>query len=144
MTQRKLTWSARFFLQAFFLAAVLNYSAFAQEAQTPANPPPIVNTPAPAANQAATAPAAKIDKGDNAWMLTSSALVLMMTIPGLFLFYGGLVRSKNILATIMHSFIMVGCDQRSVGAVGLFVSIRTRHRRMDRFPFVVGLERRRS
>jgi len=41
-------------------------------------------------------------------MLTSSALVLMMTIPGLFLFYGGLVRSKNILGTIMHSFIMVG------------------------------------
>ena len=40
-------------------------------------------------------------------MLTSSALVLMMTIPGLFLFYGGLVRSKNVLATIMHSFIMV-------------------------------------
>lgn len=107
MTQRKLAWSARFILQAFFLAAALNYSAFAQEAQTPANPPPIVSTPAPAANQAATAPAAKIDKGDNAWMLTSSALVLMMTIPGLFLFYGGLVRSKNILATIMHSFIMV-------------------------------------
>jgi len=41
-------------------------------------------------------------------MLTSSALVLMMTIPGLFLFYGGLVRSKNILGTIMHSFILVG------------------------------------
>jgi Amt family ammonium transporter len=107
VTQRKLTWSVRFFLQSFFLAAVLNYSAFAQEAQTPANPPPMVSTPAPAADQAATAPAAKIDKGDNAWMLTSSALVLMMTIPGLFLFYGGLVRSKNILATIMHSFIMV-------------------------------------
>ena len=107
MTQRKLAWSARFILQAFFLAAVMTYSAFAQEAQTPANPAPIVSTPAPTANQAATAPAAKIDKGDNAWMLTSSALVLMMTIPGLFLFYGGLVRSKNILATIMHSFIMV-------------------------------------
>jgi Amt family ammonium transporter len=41
-------------------------------------------------------------------MLTSAALVLIMTIPGLFLFYGGLVRSKNILGTIMHSFIMVG------------------------------------
>jgi Amt family ammonium transporter len=40
-------------------------------------------------------------------MLTSSALVLMMTIPGLFLFYGGLVRSKNALGTIMHSFIIV-------------------------------------
>src|SRR5246127_1713340 len=49
----------------------------------------------------------KIDTGDTAWMLTSAALVLMMTIPGLFLFYGGLVRSKNALATIMHSFIIV-------------------------------------
>ncbi len=50
---------------------------------------------------------AKIDKGDTAWMLTSAALVLMMTIPGLFLFYGGLVRRKNVLGTIMHSFIIV-------------------------------------
>ncbi len=46
----------------------------------------------------------KLDTGDTAWMLTSTALVLMMTIPGLFLFYGGLVRSKNVLSTIMHSF----------------------------------------
>lgn len=43
------------------------------------------------------------DTGDTAWILTSSALVLMMTIPGLALFYGGLVRSKNILSTFMHS-----------------------------------------
>src|SRR5574341_815534 len=50
----------------------------------------------------------KIDTGDTAWMLTSAALVLMMTIPGLFLFYGGLVRSKNVLSVIMHSFIIVG------------------------------------
>ncbi len=49
-----------------------------------------------------------IDTGDTAWILTSSALVLMMTIPGLFLFYGGLVRSKNILGTTMQSFIIVG------------------------------------
>ncbi len=49
-----------------------------------------------------------IDTGDTAWILTSSALVLMMTIPGLFLFYGGLVRSKNTLGTIMQSFIIVG------------------------------------
>ncbi len=51
---------------------------------------------------AATAP--KFDTGDTAWMLTSSALVLMMTIPGLALFYGGLVRPKNVLSTLMHSF----------------------------------------
>src|SRR5947207_9331830 len=43
----------------------------------------------------------------NSWMLTSSALVLMMTGPGLALFYGGLVRRKNVLGTMMHSFIMM-------------------------------------
>src|ERR1700690_3672203 len=45
--------------------------------------------------------------GDNAWMLVSPALVLMMTGPGLALFYGGLVRRKNVLSTMMHSFIMM-------------------------------------
>ncbi len=45
--------------------------------------------------------------GDNAWMLTSAALVLLMTGPGLALFYGGLVRKKNVLATMMHSFAMM-------------------------------------
>ncbi len=46
----------------------------------------------------------KLDSGDTAWMLTSTALVLMMTIPGLALFYGGMVRKKNVLATVMQSF----------------------------------------
>ena len=46
----------------------------------------------------------KISAGDTAWMLTSTALVLMMTIPGLALFYGGMVRRKNVLATVMQSF----------------------------------------
>ena len=67
---------------------VVPWAAFAQQAPAAAPPPP------------------KIDSGDTAWMLTSSALVLMMTIPGLFLFYGGLVRRKNALGTIMHSFIL--------------------------------------
>jgi Amt family ammonium transporter len=53
------------------------------------------------------ADAPKIDTGDTAWMLTSSALVLMMTAPGLALFYGGLVRRKNGLATIMQSFVLM-------------------------------------
>src|SRR5207247_2478624 len=48
-----------------------------------------------------------IDKGDTAWVLTSSALVLLMTAPGLALFYGGMVRQKNALATIMQSFIIL-------------------------------------
>jgi Amt family ammonium transporter len=47
---------------------------------------------------------AKIDTGDTAWMLTSTAIVLMMTIPGLALFYAGMVRKKNVLATMMQSF----------------------------------------
>lgn len=50
---------------------------------------------------------ASINTGDTAWMLISTALVMFMT-PGLALFYGGLVRSKNVLGTIMHSFIMLG------------------------------------
>src|SRR5277367_5267320 len=45
--------------------------------------------------------------GDNAWMLTSAALVLMMTGPGLALFYGGLVRKKNVLSTMMQSFALM-------------------------------------
>jgi Amt family ammonium transporter len=54
--------------------------------------------------QGTTPPPPKIDAGDTAWMLTSTALVLMMTIPGLALFYGGMVRKKNVLATVMQSF----------------------------------------
>ncbi len=50
----------------------------------------------------------RIVAGDNAWMLTSSALVLMMTGPGLALFYGGLVRRKNVLSTFMHSMFLMG------------------------------------
>jgi Amt family ammonium transporter len=49
--------------------------------------------------------AVTINAGDTAWVLVSSALVLMMTAPGLALFYGGLVRRKNVLGTLMHSFI---------------------------------------
>lgn len=49
----------------------------------------------------------KIDTGDTAWVLASSAIVLAMTTPGLALFYGGLVRSKNVLGTIMQSFVIL-------------------------------------
>jgi Amt family ammonium transporter len=51
--------------------------------------------------------AAKISAGDTAWVLISSALVLMMVVPGLALFYGGLVRRKNVLGTLMQSFILL-------------------------------------
>jgi len=53
------------------------------------------------------AAASPINSGDNAWMLVSCALVLMMTAPGLILFYGGLVRRKNVLSTMMHSLILM-------------------------------------
>ena len=53
------------------------------------------------------APAPAIDSGDTAWMLMSSALVLMMTAPGLALFYGGLVRSKNVLNLLAQSFVLI-------------------------------------
>jgi len=91
-------------------------------AQTPAAPvAAATGAPAQAAAAAPAIPpdiAKKLDDldkaaksaqmaGDNSWMLTSSALVLMMTGPGLALFYGGLVRRKNVLGTMMHSFIMM-------------------------------------
>jgi Amt family ammonium transporter len=79
-------------------------------AQTPP-PPPAAAPPAVADKPAEAAPAApptsKVDKGDTAWLLTSSALVLLMTAPGLALFYGGMVRQKNALATLMQSFIIM-------------------------------------
>ncbi|MGH7811972.1 MAG: ammonium transporter [Candidatus Binatia bacterium] len=106
MNRQNVIWSL-FLIAWLVLGASLTISAHAQEVPTPASPAPAADAPAPPA-PAAPAPPPKVDKGDNAWMLTSSALVLMMTIPGLFLFYGGLVRSKNVLGTIMHSFIMVG------------------------------------
>ena len=61
----------------------------------------------PATTFAETAAAAGISGADTAWVLVSAALVLAMTVPGLALFYGGLVRSKNVLGTIMHSFVIL-------------------------------------
>ncbi|WP_431320726.1 ammonium transporter [Rhizobium sp. YTU87027] len=78
-------------LGAAAAALLAPVAAFAQDAAT---------TAAPAA--AAAAPAMTMDKGDNTWMLVSSALVLLMTVPGLALFYGGLVRTKNMLSVLMQ------------------------------------------
>src|SRR6187401_2605530 len=61
----------------------------------------------PALAQAPTPPAPSPNKGDTAWMLTASALVLLMTVPGLALFYGGLVRTKNMLSMLMQVFYTV-------------------------------------
>ncbi|MDR1342015.1 MAG: ammonium transporter [Prevotellaceae bacterium] len=56
----------------------------------------------------AVAEAAKVDTGNTAWIIVATVLVLMMTIPGLALFYGGLVRQKNLLSIIMQCFVLVG------------------------------------
>ncbi len=61
-----------------------------------------------AAEEAAEAAAPVLNSGDTAWMLTSTLLVLMMTIPGLALFYGGMVRAKNILSVMMQCFAITG------------------------------------
>jgi Amt family ammonium transporter len=84
-------------------------------AQDKAAPAPAATAPpaaAPAAAAAAAAPAATAapapapNKGDVAWMLTSTAFVLMMSVPALALFYGGMVRSKNVLSVLMQVFVV--------------------------------------
>lgn len=73
-----------------FLTGVTTLISFAQEVTT-----------------ATAIPAPKIDSGDTAWMIVATALVLLMTIPGLALFYGGLVRRKNVLSVLMQCFILM-------------------------------------
>ena len=82
-------------LGVLLLALLVALPALAQTGAAPA---------APAAAAAAPAGPPKLDSGDTAWMLSSTALVLLMTIPGLALFYAGMVRKKNVLATMMQSF----------------------------------------
>jgi len=67
------------------------------------SPPPATSAPA----SISAGPGAKLDTGDTAWVLMSAALVLLMTAPGLALFYGGMVRQKNALGTLMQSFIVL-------------------------------------
>jgi Amt family ammonium transporter len=108
MQRRKHSWLVLLGLALVWLS-ILPLTFSEEVTQTTPASPVIISpgTPPVPVAPAASAPQLKIDKGDTAWMLTSTALVLMMTIPGLFLFYGGLVRRKNVLATIMHSFIIV-------------------------------------
>ncbi len=84
--------------------------ALAQD--TPAAEAPAAEATAAPAEAAAEAPAEEaaptLDSGDTAWMLTSTALVLFMTIPGLALFYAGMVRSKNVLSVMMQCFAITG------------------------------------
>jgi len=92
------TFSAIFTI--LILSAFITGISWAQQAP--------MTTEQPAVSQSvSTATPPKIDSGDTAWLLMSSALVLLMTAPGLALFYGGMVRQKNALATIMQSFIIM-------------------------------------
>ena len=99
-----MTRATRSALAVLFLSLLVLAFGAPVWAQAPAAPA----APAPQAAAAPQAPPApKIDSGDTAWVLTSAALVLLMTAPGLALFYGGMVRQKNALGTLMQSFIVL-------------------------------------
>ena len=68
----------------------------------------------------------EVSAADTAWVLMSSALVLAMIVPGLALFYGGLVRSKNVLGTIMQSFVHSLPCERAVGSDRIQPVVRAR------------------
>ena len=97
-------------LGAFLLLIGLGFASFTHAEEPAAAPAAAATTAAPDAAPAADAPAAPaadapapiVEKGDVAWMMVSTLLVIMMAIPGLALFYGGLVRSKNMLSVLMQ------------------------------------------
>src|SRR5690606_6581540 len=84
------------------LVSIIVLVGGAAHAQTP---PETTAAIAEAAAEAAEAPAT-LDTGDTAWIITATALVLFMTLPGLALFYGGLVRSKNVLTVLVQCFAL--------------------------------------
>ena len=90
---------------------LLSVGSFALAEDPPAAPAASASeaAPAPATDaapaEAAAAPAPVINKGDTAWMMLSTILVIMMAVPGLALFYGGLVRSKNMLSVLMQVMV---------------------------------------
>lgn len=87
-------------------APVADAAAPAPAAAPAAEAPAPAAEPVAAAEAAPTAPAPKLDSGDTAWMLTSTMLVILMVIPGLALFYGGLARSKNMLSVLVQVFVI--------------------------------------
>lgn len=97
-------------LGAFLLLIGLGFASFTHAEEPAAAPAAAATTAAPDAAPVADAPAAPaadapapiVEKGDVAWMMVSTLLVIMMAIPGLALFYGGLVRSKNMLSVLMQ------------------------------------------
>ncbi len=94
-------------LGAFLLLIGLGFASFTYAEEPAAAAPAAAATDAAPAAEAPAAPAAEapapiVEKGDVAWMMVSTLLVIMMAIPGLALFYGGLVRSKNMLSVLMQ------------------------------------------
>jgi hypothetical protein len=75
------------------------------------------------------------NKGDTAWMMVATVLVILMTIPGLALFYGGLVRAKNMLSVLMQVFVVFSLIGRAVGDLRLLAGL---HRRR---PFFGGFDK---
>jgi Amt family ammonium transporter len=125
------------------LAPLYSLTASADEApaaaSVSADSPESSVAPADACPATPTAPCTvtndKINSGDTAWMLTSMALVLMMTIPGLALFYGGMVRKKNVLSTLMQSFAITALVTVLWWAVGYSLAFTPGS------PFLGGLSR---
>jgi Amt family ammonium transporter len=131
-------------LSMLAVLGTLGYSGLtlAEEAAVPDDAKPAVMAPAEAAAAPAAEPAAapapvakKLDSGNTAWLLTSTALVLFMTIPGLALFYGGMVRKKNVLATLMQSFSITALITVLWMIAGYSLAFRAGS------PFVGGLDR---
>lgn len=106
------------FLSSLILGLTLMLGGGMAMAQTaPAAPTAAVaEAKAPAAAEAAAPAAAPVpNKGDTAWMTVATLLVILMTLPGLALFYGGLVRSKNMLSVLMQVFMVSIADVCAVG-----------------------------
>ena len=99
-------------LLAIMLTALsLGISGLAVAADAPADAAPMPAVEAPAAEVAVAAEAApevkpEVHKGDVAWMMTATVLVVFMVVPGLALFYGGLVRAKNMLSVLMQVLVV--------------------------------------
>jgi Amt family ammonium transporter len=89
------------------LAVLVMATPMVHADETPGAAPTEATTPTASPTEPVLIAVDKINAGDTAWMLTSTALVLMMSIPGLALFYGGMVRKKNVLATLMQTFAIV-------------------------------------
>ena len=113
-------------MKKFVFALLLGITAVAAVAQPV---PETTTSVAAVVETVAAAPAAvakpAIDTGDTAWMLTSTVLVLFMTLPGLALFYGGLVRSKNVLSVLVQCFAMAGIMTLLWIAYGYSVAFNT-------------------